>query len=80
LALAFDIEDEAYNWDPVQCAAVLDFMHWIQLAKGTCFCNDDSDVNATCGLHAVLAFAADEVRRLAPNPKSRKRTIKVIHG
>jgi hypothetical protein len=53
LALAFDLRDEAYRWDPMQCATVIDFMHWIQPAAGSCFCNDDSDVNATCGLHAT---------------------------
>jgi hypothetical protein len=81
LALAFDVQDEAYHWDPMQCAAVLDFMHWIQPAKGTCFCNDDSVVNATCGLHVILAFAADEVRGLAPKAKERKRKrAAVAHG
>lgn len=48
---------------------------------GTCFCNDDSAVNATCGFHAILEFMRDELRRSAqPKVKGRKRTLEVAHG
>jgi hypothetical protein len=91
LALAYETEDESYHWDHAQIAMVLDFMHWIQPAKGTCWCDDDSRINATCGLHAVLEFMAEEVRGLgranrhfradaAPKTKGRKRALEGAYG
>jgi hypothetical protein len=80
LALAFETGDDTYRWHALDCAAVVNFLHWIEPVNGSCFCNDDSRVNATCGFHAVLEFMADEMRRLAQKPKGRKRAAEVAHG
>lgn len=75
LAREVNVNAKGYHWDAIECATVLHFLHSIQPVKGTCFCHDDSRVNATCGFHAILEFARDEVRRMAPpKPKARKRT------
>lgn len=86
LALAFDLADEDYHWDTINCATVLGFLSGIQPVKGSCFCHDNSDVNLTCGFHAVLGFMADELRltsyvftghRPRATTKRRKRAVKV---
>src|SRR5579871_720647 len=63
LALAFYTRDEAYHWSPVQCGLALTWLSLSEPIKGSCFCNDPSDVNATCGLQALLEFIADEMGR-----------------
>jgi hypothetical protein len=73
LALAWDLESDGHHWDSMECATVLTFLHWIQPVKGSCFCDDNSRVNATCGFHAILKFMADQLHRLAPQVKGRKR-------
>jgi hypothetical protein len=73
LALAFELADEDYHWDAINCAAVLAFLHSIEPVKGSCFCHDDSRVSLTCGFHAVLEFMADELRRQGAPAKKRKR-------
>jgi hypothetical protein len=72
LALAFETEDESYHWSVADCATVADFISAVQPVKGTCFCNDDSRVNATCGFHEVLYFMQSELLRAA-KAKGRKR-------
>jgi hypothetical protein len=82
LALAYDMGTEDYHWDAVQCATVVDFLSWIEPVKGTCFCHDQIEelgVSTTCGFHVILQFAAEEMRRLAPKAKGRKRAEKVAH-
>jgi len=73
LGLAWDLESDDYRWDAIECATVLNFLHWIQPVKGSCFCDDNSRVNATCGFHAILQFMADQLYRLAPQVKGHKR-------
>lgn len=80
LALAFDLGDDRYRWNAINCATVLGFLSAIEPTAGNCFCNDPSDVNATCGFHVILDFMADEVRRAAPKQKARKRAAEVAHG
>jgi hypothetical protein len=80
LAVAFDAEDDRYHWDAIHCATVADFLTTIEPTDGNCFCNDPSDVNATCGFHVILDFMADELRRTAPKAKARKRAAEVAHG
>ena len=80
LALAFDLGDENYHWDAINCATVLEFLSAIEPTAGDCFCNDQSDVNATCGFDVILDFMADELRRVAPKQKGRKRAAEVAHG
>jgi hypothetical protein len=92
LALAYDVENENYHWDANECGMAVQFLHWIEPVKGSCFCNDRSRINLTCGFHAILQFIADqlfgfaarqiadEVRRLAPKVKGRKRAAEVAHG
>jgi hypothetical protein len=80
LAVAFEAEDADYHWDAANCASVLDFLAWVQPVKGSCFCNDNSRVNLTCGFHEILTFMADELRRVAPKAKARKRAAEVAHG
>ncbi len=80
LAQAIDLDDDGYRWDAINCATVLEFMGAVEPTAGNCFCNDRSAVNATCGFRAILNFLADEVRRLAPTMKARKRTVEVGHG
>ncbi len=63
LALSFDVGSD-YGWSPLQCATVLEFLGVIEPTAGNCFCDDPSEVNATCGLHVILNFMADELRRL----------------
>jgi len=67
LALALDLEDDDYHWDPINCATVLEFITSIEPTAGHCFCNDRSEAkaNSTCGFHAVLQFMRDELRRNA---------------
>jgi hypothetical protein len=72
LALVRDLNAKNYHWDAIECATVLDFLHWIQPVKGSCFCNDDSELNATCGFHAVLEFLSDEVRRMGKPAKPKR--------
>ncbi len=79
LALSYDVESDL-TWGPSECATVLEFLSCIEPTKGHCFCNDQSDVNATCGFHVILDFMADEMRRLAPMAKGRKRAAEVAHG
>jgi hypothetical protein len=69
LALAIDLGDDDYHWDAINCATVLQFLSAIEPTAGNCFCNDPSDINATCGFHVILNFMADEMRRLAAGPK-----------
>jgi hypothetical protein len=80
LALAYDTGDEDYHWNAMQIALVLDFMHFIQPVDGTCFCNDDSRINATCGFHAVLTFLADQVRLLVPSRTRARVGREAAHG
>ena len=71
LAVAFEAAYRGYHWDAGQCATVVDFLTWVQPIK--CYCKDDnSPVSAICGLHAILGFVADELRRSAP-PKVKAR-------
>jgi hypothetical protein len=75
LALAYDVGTDDYHWDAVQCATVIDFLSRVEPVKGTCFCHDrieELGVSTTCGFHAILEFAADEIRQLAPKAKARK--------
>jgi hypothetical protein len=69
LALAFDLAGDHYawdhHWDAINCATVLGFLSVIEPTAGNCFCNDQSDVNATCGFHVILDFMADELHRAA---------------
>jgi hypothetical protein len=46
----------------MQCATVLNLLHGTQPVKGSCFCNDNSRVNLTCGFHAILGFMEGELR------------------
>src|SRR6185437_16411308 len=48
-ALSSDLGDDHYHWDAIKCATVLEFLSAIEPTAGNCFCNDDSNVNATCG-------------------------------
>jgi hypothetical protein len=81
LALAFDLDDDHYRWDGINCATVLEFIIAIEPTVGHCFCNDQSqsEVNATCGFHVILHFMADELRRVAPKMKGRKRAAEVAN-
>ncbi len=53
------------SWSPGQCADVIHFIHNIQPTKGNCFCNDDSEISATCGFHVVLEFVEKQLRKEA---------------
>jgi hypothetical protein len=81
LALAFELADDDYHWDAINCATVLKFIGVIEPITGHCFCNDrsNSEVNATCGFHVILDFMAAELRRVVPQPRSRKRG-EAAHG
>lgn len=63
LALSYDVESDC-SWEAAQCATVLEFLGAIEPTEGNCFCNDPSDVNATCGFHVILDFMAGELRKL----------------
>lgn len=78
LAVAFDADDDDYHWNAADCAAVLDFFAWVQPVKGSCYCDDNSTVNTTCGFHEIIMFMAAELRRVARPAKARKR--EVAHG
>lgn len=80
LALAFDLGDDIDSWDVIKCATVLEFLSTIEPVAGTCFCNDPSEVNATCGFHVILDYMANELRHAAPRAKGRKRAAEVPHG
>jgi len=62
------------------------FLHSVEPTDGNCFCNDDSEINATSGFHPtsgfhqILEFMESELRRLAPKAKGRKREVEVAHG
>jgi hypothetical protein len=68
LALAYETETD-YDWSLPQCATVLGFLGSIQPTGGHCICNDQSEVNATCGLHVLYEFIA-----------ARLRAVEVSHG
>lgn len=76
LALSFDVGSDC-RWEASQCATVLDFMSCIEPIPGTCFCNDDAAVNATCGFHVILDFMAEQLRSSGQKPRRRK---EVAHG
>jgi hypothetical protein len=80
LALSYDVQTDDYHWDAMQCATVVDFLSWVEPVKGTCFCNDEIEelgINTTCGFHAILQFAADEMRRIG---RSKSRRREEAHG
>jgi hypothetical protein len=61
LALAHETQTELH-WSAKQCADVLMFLHSIEPTDGNCFCNDDSEINATCGFHEVREFMENQLR------------------
>ena len=61
LALAHDTESDLH-WSAAQCADVLMFLHSVEPTDGHCFCNDDSEISATCGFHEILEFMEVELR------------------
>jgi hypothetical protein len=61
LALAYEAESD-YDWTLSQCATALDFLGSIQPTEGNCICNDQSDVNATCGLFTLYEYIAERLR------------------
>jgi hypothetical protein len=71
LALAYQTGTDC-TWTLEQCATVLEFLATIEPTSGQCFCNDPSEVNATCGFHTLLEFMAEMIR--AP------RVEEVAHG
>jgi hypothetical protein len=75
LALAFELADDDYHWDAINCATVLKFIGVIEPITGHCFCNDrsTSEVNATCGLHVILDFMAAPLQRVVPRPSRKGR-------
>jgi hypothetical protein len=80
LAVAYDLETEDYRWDALECSTVVRFLSWIEPVKGTCFCHDQIEklgVSTTCGFHAILEFASDEMRRIG---SARRAKREVAHG
>jgi hypothetical protein len=51
------------QWSLEQCADVLRFIHSVEPTKGNCFCDDDSEISATCGFHVILEFIEDQLRK-----------------
>jgi hypothetical protein len=47
LALAFDLGDDHYHWDAINCATVLEFLSTIEPTEGNCFCHDQSSPSPT---------------------------------
>jgi hypothetical protein len=82
LALTYEIMTvDDYEWTLPQCALVLAFLQAIEPVKGHCFCGgfDREAVSTTCGHHLVLQQIEDQLRRIGPQVKQRKRA-EVAHG
>ena len=50
-------------WSHEQCADVVRFVHSVEPTKENCFCDDDSEISATCGFHVVLEFIEKQLRK-----------------
>jgi hypothetical protein len=66
LALAYEVGTwEELAWTVDECSNVLRYITLVEPVKGTCFCNDPSEVNATCGFHEILFHVIDSIQGVA---------------
>src|SRR5579862_8413999 len=81
LALHYEVgTQEECHWGASECAEVLRYITLVQPVDGTCFCNDSSALNATCGFHSLLFFVIDAIGELPKPPVKGRKRAEVSHG